>query len=85
MIVNENRLQIHALTYNLFNAFRRLVLTKEMRKHHIDTIRIMLFKIAVKVVHRSRQTYFKLCSSFAYKREFIEIFKNIEKLSTQLE
>ena len=85
MIANENRLQIHALTYNLFNAFRRLVLTKEMRKHHIDTIRIMLFKIAVKMVHRSRQTYFKLCSSFAYKREFIEIFKNIEKLSTQLE
>ncbi len=85
MIVNENRLQIHALTYNLFNAFRRLVLTKDMRKHQIDTIRIKLLKIAVKVVHRSRQTYFKLCSSYAYKRQFVEIFENIEQLCPQLE
>ena len=39
-IVNANRVQIHALTYNLFNWFRRLVLPEAMRKDRIDTVRL---------------------------------------------
>ncbi|MBQ1409890.1 MAG: transposase, partial [Oscillospiraceae bacterium] len=31
MIVNANRVQIHALAYNLFNWFRRLALPDSMR------------------------------------------------------
>lgn len=31
-IVNANRLQIHALAYNIFNWFRRLALSANMRK-----------------------------------------------------
>ena len=79
-IVNENRLQLHVLAYNLFNWFRRLVLPKSMNKMQIDTIRLKLFKIASKVVHSARYLIFKLCSSCPYKKEFFETFDNINKM-----
>lgn len=63
MVVNANRLQVHALAYNLFNWFRRLVLSANMRKQRIDTIRLKLLKIAAKAVHSARYIIFKLCSS----------------------
>lgn len=36
--VNANRLQVHALAYNLFNWFKCLALSAKMRKQQIDTI-----------------------------------------------
>ena len=83
--VNANRLQLHALVYNIFNWFRRLTLPKHMNKHLIDTIRLKLFKVAVKVVHTGRYIKFKLCSSCPYKAEVYETFKNIWELAVQLE
>ena len=62
-IVNANRLQVHALAYNIFNWFRRLALSANMRKQRIDTVRLKLLKIAAKVVHSARYITFKLCSS----------------------
>ena len=53
-MVNANRLQVHALAYNIFNWFRRLVLSANMRKQRIDTVRLKLLKIAAKVVHSAR-------------------------------
>lgn len=85
MIVNANRLQIHALAYNLFNWFRRLVLPAEMRKFRVDTIRLKLLKVAAKVVRSARYKYFKLCSSCPYKKEFYETLANIRNLTPQLE
>lgn len=79
-MVNENRLQLHVLAYNLFNWFRRLVLPKSMNTMQIDTIRLKLFKIASKVVHSARYLIFKLCSSCPYKKEFLETFENINKM-----
>lgn len=49
-IVNANRLQVHALAYNLFNWFRRLALAACMRKQRIDTIRLKLLKVAARVI-----------------------------------
>lgn len=69
-VVNANRLQVHALAYNLFNWFRRLALSANMRKQRIDTIRLKLLKIAAKAVHSARYIVFKLCSSCPYKQEF---------------
>ena len=69
-IVNANRVQVHALAYNIFNWFRRLVLSAKMRKQRIDTVRLKLLKIAAKVVHSARYITFKLCSSCPYKEEF---------------
>ena len=84
-IVNANRLQIHALAYNIFNWFRRLALSANMRKQRIDTVRLKLLKIAAKVIHSARYITFKLCSSCPYKNEFYETLENISKLQVQLE
>ena len=85
MIVNANRLQMHCLAYNLFNWFRRLVLPKNMRRHHIDTIRIKLLKIAARAVRSARYIHFRLSSSCPYKKEFFETLTNIGRLRLQLE
>ena len=82
-LVNANRLQVHALAYNLFNWFRRLALAVEMRKQRIDTIRLKLVKIAARVVKSARYKYFKLCSSCPYKKEFYETLENIRGLRPQ--
>ena len=84
-IVNANRLQVHALAYNIFNWFRRLALSANMRKQRIDTVRLKLLKIAAKVVHSARYITFKLCSSCPYKNEFYETLSHIGKLNVQLE
>lgn len=83
--VNANRLQVHALAYNLFNWFRRLALSASMRKQRVDTIRLKLLKIAAKAVRSARYIVFKLCSSCPYKREFYETLQNIWHLQLQLE
>ena len=80
MVVNENRLQLHVLAYNLFNFFRRLVLPKSMNKMLIDTIRLKLIKIASKIIHSGRYLIFKLSSSCPYKKEFFETLENIRKI-----
>ena len=82
-IVNANRLQVHA--YNIFNWFRRLALSANMRKQRIDTVRLKLLMIAAKVVHSARYITFKLFSSCPYKNEFYETLSNIGKLNVQLE
>lgn len=84
-IVNANRLQVHALAYNIFNWFRRLALSANMRKQRIDTVRLKLQKIAAKVVRSARYITFKLCSSCPYKSEFYKTIFNIGKLNVQLE
>ena len=84
-IVNANRVQVHALAYNIFNWFRRLVLSAKMRKQRIDTVRLKLLKIATKVVHSARYITFKLCSSCPYKEEFYDTLSAIGKLNVQLD
>ena len=83
--VNANRLQLHGLVYNIFNWFRRLALPKKMGKQLVDTIRLKLLKIAVKVVHTGRYIKFKLCSSCPYQAEFFDTIENIWGLAARLE
>ncbi len=77
-----NRLQVHALAYNLFNWFRRIVLAANLRKQRIDTIRLKLLKIAARAIHSAGYITFKLCSSCPYKDEFFETLANIRALKT---
>ena len=84
-MVNANRLQVHALAYNIFNWFRRLALSANMRKQRIDTVRLKLLKIAAKAVRSARYITFKLCSGCLYKNEFYETLSNISRLNVQLE
>ena len=81
--VNAKRFQIHVLAYNLFNWFRRLVLPKHIRKNLVDTIRLKLLKVAVRVIHLPRYIIFKLCSSCPYKDEFYSTLENIGRLTPQ--
>lgn len=83
--VNANRLQVHALAFNIFNWFKCLALSVKMRKQQIETIRLKLLKIAAKVVHSARYTIFKLCSGCPYKDEFYETLENIRNLQPKLE
>lgn len=80
-LVNANRLQLHALAYNLFNWFKRLVLPVQMRRQTVDTIRMRLLKIAARAVHSAGYVTFKLCSSCPYKAEFYETFRRIHQLT----
>ena len=84
-MVNANRLQVHALAYNIFNWFRRLVLSANMRKQRVDTVSFKLLKIAAKVVRSARYIRFKLCSNCPYKNEFYETLSNIGMLNVQME
>ena len=84
-IVNANRLQIHTLAYNIFNWFRRLSLSVNIRKKRIDTVRLKLIKIVAKVIRSARYITFELCSSCPYKDEFYKTLFNISKLCIQLE
>lgn len=84
-IVNANRVQVHALAYNIFNWFKQLALPAKMRKQTVDTIRLKLMKIAAKVVHSARYITFKLCSSCPYQSEFYETLANIRTLYPKLE
>ena len=84
-IVNANRVQIHALAYNLFNWFRRLVLPAKLRKDRIDTLRLKLIKIAARIVRSARYVMFKLCSNCPFQDEFNETLQNIRQMQPQLE
>ncbi len=70
MTVNENRLQISVMAYNIFNWFRYLVLPVKMKNLQVDTIRLKLLKIVVKMVRSVRYIVFKLCSSSPYIKDF---------------
>ena len=81
-IVNANRVQIHALAYNLF---RRLILPEKLRKDRVNTIRLKLLKIAGRIVRSARYVVFKLCSSCPFETEFYESMHNIWQLKPLLE
>ena len=80
MIVNDNRLQIHGLAYNIFNAMRRLVFPRHLLKARMSTIRMNLLKVASKVTNHERKTRYHLCSSFPYQEEYRTILNNIHDL-----
>lgn len=82
--VNECRMLIRLLAYNLANWFRRLVLPAKMRKDRMSTIRLKLVKIASRVIHHGRKVLYKLCSSCYYKEEFLETMDNIHRLHVRL-
>lgn len=46
---------------------------------------LKLLKIVARVVKSARYKYFKLCSSFPYKKEFYETLENIRNLHPQFE
>lgn len=75
--INKNRLLIAAFAYQLFNIFRRIFLPREWVKFCANEIRLRLFKIAGKIIQHGRKMVFKLCSFYAYEKEFLYTHKQI--------
>mgnify|MGYP000644460647 CR=1 FL=1 len=85
MTTNANRLQVAALAYNIFNAFRRLCLPKKLGKLRANAIRLHFLKIASRKVVAGRKVIFKFCSSYPHIQEFYDVFHRIGKLVPQME
>ncbi|WP_461207744.1 transposase [Clostridium sp. DL1XJH146] len=79
-LANANKLQEMVLAYNLNNLFRRLCFSKNIKENRIETIRMKIIKVAAKVIKTGRYLKFKLCSSYAYKKEFWHIIDKINEL-----
>jgi hypothetical protein len=57
---NAARLQLFALTYNLANLVRQLVLPRPIRGWALTTLREKLLKIGAKVVTHAKYVVFQL-------------------------
>jgi hypothetical protein len=77
---NEVRLQLHALSYNLANFMRTLVLPKEVAHWSLTTLREKLVKIGAKVVRHGRYVTFQLAEVAVPRELFRKILNLIEDL-----
>lgn len=81
--VNEVRLMLSLLAYNLTNWMRTLTFPKGQTNMQIETIRTRIVKVASKLVKSGRSLYFKLFSSFVYQKFFWKVLSRIQKLQIE--
>lgn len=80
-IVNEARMMISLLAYNLTNWLRTLTFPLAAKGIQIQTIRTRIIKVASKLVRSGRYLHFKLSSSFVYTRFFSDVLTRVQQLS----
>ncbi|MFB1051486.1 IS1380 family transposase [Paraliobacillus sp. JSM ZJ581] len=68
--VNEIKMMLSLLAYNLTNWLRTLCFPEGQKTMQIETIRTRIIKVASKLVKSGRSFYFKLSSSFVYQDFF---------------
>jgi len=85
MAENAARLQMHAIAYNIFNWMKRLVFPEKMRGSQVDTVRLHLFKTAVRLVHHGRKQIFRMATSCMCKDDFLYTLNAIQRLEPQIE
>lgn len=81
--VNEVKMMLSLLAYNLTNWLRKLCFPEEQKTMQIDTIRTRIIKVASKLVKSGRSLYFKLASSFVYQEFFWRVFQRVQKLQLE--
>lgn len=81
--VNEVKMMLSLLAYNLTNWLRTLCFPKEQRGMQIDTIRTRIIKVASKLVKSGRSLYFKISSSFVYQEFFWKVLSRIQNLQLE--
>lgn len=81
--VNEVKMMLSLLAYNLTNWLRTLCFPEEQKTMQIDTIRTRIIKVASKLVKSGRSLYFKLASSFVYQEFFWKVIQRIQKLKLE--
>lgn len=80
--VNEARMMVSLLAYNLTNWLRTLTFPPTKKGLQIQTIRTRLIKVASKLVKSGRYQHFKISSSFVYAYFFSDILTRVQQLST---
>ena len=81
--VNEAKMMLSLLAYNLTNWMRTLTFPKAQRNMQIETIRTRIIKVASKLVKSGRSLYFKMASSFVYRKFFWQVLSNIQNLQME--
>lgn len=79
-LVNEVRMMLTLLAYNLTNWLRTLAFPPASKGIQIQTIRTRLIKVASKLVKSGRSLHFKLSSSFVYTRFFWDVLTRVQQL-----
>lgn len=82
-LINEVRMMLSLLAYNLTNWMRTLCFPKGQKTMQIDSIRTRLIKVASKVVKSGRSLCFKLSSRFVYQNFFWDVMSRIQKLQIE--
>ena len=78
---NALRMTLSMLAYNLMTLLKLCVLPNSLKNCTISTLRVRLIKIAVKVVHHSRQLCVKMDSTFVYLSDYFESFERLFQFS----
>jgi len=81
--VNEVKMMLSLLAYNLTNWLRTLCFPEKQTSMQIETIRTRIIKVASKLVKSGRSLYFKLSSSFVYQKFFWEVLQRIQRLKLE--
>src|SRR5919202_1895401 len=77
---NAVRLQLLALTYNLANFLRSLVLPSELAQWSLTTLREKLVKIGARIVRHGRYLVFQLAEVAVARTLFATILRRIDRL-----
>lgn len=75
--VNQIRLQISQLAYNLMNFFKAGCLPTSCQTMQMVTLRDRLIKVAVKITRHARKIYYKLATSHVYSELFFKTLNNV--------
>ena len=81
--VNEAKMMLSLLAYNLTNWLRTLCFPEGQKSIQIETIRTRLIKVASKLVKSGRSLYFKLSSSFVYQEFFWKVLQRVQHLKIE--
>ena len=81
--VNEARMMLSLLAYNLTNWLRSLCFPKEKKTMQIQTIRTKIIKVASKLVKSGRSFYFKMSSSFVYQTFYWNVLQRVQALQLE--
>src|SRR5690625_5236024 len=81
--MNEVKMTLSLLAYNLTNWLRTLCFPDGKQSMQIETIRTRVIKVASKLVKSGRSFFFKLSSSFVYQKFFWEVMQRVQKFKLE--
>jgi len=81
--VNEVKMMLSLLAYNLTNWLRTLCFPEGQKTMQIETIRTKVIKVASKLVKSGRSFFFKLSSSFVYQEFFWKVLRRVQTLKLE--